>query len=214
MKIAARSTRFHQYKEGASMKQALLLAALAGMALNAVAQTAAQTPAKPAKNSAVERGKYLVAIGGCHDCHTPKVFGPQGPKLDMAKLLSGHPAAAPTPAVPPGVLGPTQWGAMTTGDLTAWAGPWGISYSANLTPDATGLKGWTPDIFIKAMRTGKHMGEGRPILPPMPWEGIGQLTDSDLKAVFAYLQSLKPISNSVPPPVAPTGAPGGAPAGK
>jgi hypothetical protein len=60
-------------------------------------------------------------------------------------------------------------------------------------------------VFIKAMRTGKHMGAGRPILPPMPWPGIGLLTDDDLKAVFAYLHSLKPINNMVPPPTPPAG---------
>jgi len=97
-------------------------------------------------------------------------------------------------------------GAITTNDLTAWAGPWGVSFARNLTPDiATGIGSWTEAIFIKALRTGKDMGEGRAILPPMPWPGIGQSTDADLKAMFAYLMSLKPIENAVPDPISPAG---------
>ncbi|HZQ59913.1 MAG TPA: diheme cytochrome c-553, partial [Casimicrobiaceae bacterium] len=88
-------------------------------------------------------------------------------------------------------------------DLTAWAGPWGVSYAANLTPDKTGIAGWTVDQFIQAMRTGKHLGVGRPILPPMPWQQIGKLTDRDLRAIYAYLKSLKPIDNQVPAPTPP-----------
>ena len=82
---------------------------------------------------------------------------------------------------------------------TAFAGPWGISYSANLTPDKnTGLGIWTEDMFLKAMKTGKHMGTSREIQPPMPWPWIGKATDEDLKAIFAYLQSIPPIVNHVP----------------
>lgn len=85
-------------------------------------------------------------------------------------------------------------------------GPWGISYSANLTPDTvTGLGAWNQDVFIKTLRTGRHLGQdgGRAILPPMPWEEFSQLTDDDLKSIFTYLQSLPAISNKVPAPVSP-----------
>ena len=83
-------------------------------------------------------------------------------------------------------------------------GPWGISYPANLTPDKeTGTGNWTAERFIKILRTGKHLGEGRPILPPMPWENYAKLKDQDLKDIFAYLQSLKAISNKVPDPTTP-----------
>jgi len=153
--------------------------------------------------TAVGRGERLAEFGGCNDCHTPKRMTSHGPELDKSRLLSGHPAHAPLPAVPRGVVGPTQWGAVTTNDLTAWVGPWGVSFAANLTPDATGLGGWTERQFIQTMRTGKHLGVGRAILPPMPWPGVAALTDRDLKALFAYLQSLKPISNQVPQPIPP-----------
>lgn len=93
---------------------------------------------------------------------------------------------------------------LTTNDNTTWAGPWGVSFAANLTPDKeTGLGYWKAETFIAALRTGKHQGTGRNILPPMPWPGIGQMTDTDLEAVFAYLKTLKPIKNAVPVPLSP-----------
>ena len=154
----------------------------------------------------IERGRYLVNLGGCDHCHSPKIFTPMGPIPDTTRLLSGSPSSSKLPEVPKDLLAPDKWGAVTTNDLTAWAGPWGVSFARNLTPDvATGIGSWTEGIFIKALRTGKDMGEGRAILPPMPWPSIGQSTDTDLKAMFAYLQSLKPIENAVPDPISPAG---------
>lgn len=153
----------------------------------------------------VTRGQYMVMAGGCNDCHSPKVFGPQGPSFDSARLLSGHPAADPLPPVDKKALQPGSW-MLFAPDLTSAVGPWGISYAANLTPDsATGIGAWNEAIFIRALRTGKHMGQetGRPILPPMPWPTIAKMTDEDLKAMFAFLRTLKPISNRVPNPVPP-----------
>jgi mono/diheme cytochrome c family protein len=174
--------------------------------LAAGAACASQQTATQSATSPIERGRYLVAIGGCNDCHTPKVLTSGGLQLDTARLLSGHRATEPPPAIPTGAITPTGWAALTTGDGTAWAGPWGVSFAGNLTPDVSGLGAWTPEIFVKAMRTGKHLGNGRPILPPMPWYGLGQLTDDDLQAVFAYLRSLRAVSNVVPAPIPPTGA--------
>jgi mono/diheme cytochrome c family protein len=171
------------------------------------------TPAPPAATAAApspaERGKYLVTVvGGCEDCHSPKLLGPQGPTIDPTRRLSGHPVADKLPPTPAGAIAPDKFGAVTTNDFTAWVGLWGTSYTANLTPDkATGLGSWTEDMFIKTLRTGKHQGEGRPILPPMPWQNFSQMTDADLKAVWAYLQTLPPIQNPVPDPVPPAGAP-------
>jgi len=151
--------------------------------------------------SQVKRGEYLVMFGACHDCHTPKKMGPTGPELDTERLLSGHPEQMPV-APAPVLQGP--WMAATVGTMTAWSGPWGISYTANLTPDReTGLGAWTEQNFVDTMRTGRHMGRGRPILPPMPWEMIGKLTDQDLKAVFAYLRTIPAVKNRVPQPTPP-----------
>lgn len=159
-----------------------------------------------ARKKIIERGKMLVTLGGCTDCHTPLVMGPKGPMPDEKRFLSGHPADMPVPAVPVEVLGPDKWGAAVSPSMTAWAGPWGISFTRNLTPDmATGIGSWTEAMFIKTLRVGKHMGEGRDLLPPMPWQGIGSIGDDDLKAIFAYLRSIPPVENAVPDPISPTG---------
>jgi mono/diheme cytochrome c family protein len=180
-----------------SLKQTLLLAILGSPVLLLLLAAA------PSRQSVVERGRYLVSIGGCTDCHTPLQMGPNGPAPDLTRFLSGHPADVKLP--PPPDLKDSPWFAATAG-MTAWTGPWGISYAANLTPDTnTGLGIWTEEMFITAMRQGKHMGAGRDILPPMPWQNVATLTDADLKAVFAYLQSLPPIYNPVPNPQPPHG---------
>ena len=151
----------------------------------------------------VEHGAYMVRTMGCNDCHTPWKLGANGPEPDMSRALTGHPENMQLPPAPQLPEGP--WVATVAATQTAWSGPWGVSFTANLTPDTeTGLGDWTDDMFIKTMRTGLHQGKGRPILPPMPWRMIGQLTDNDLKDVFAYLQSLTPVKNRVPAPLDPT----------
>lgn len=154
--------------------------------------------------SPVERGKYLVTVGGCNDCHTPKAITANGPEPDMMRTLSGHPSTDRLAPVPAGLIAPDKWGAVTNNHLTAWAGPWGVSFAINLTPDkTTGLGSWTEEMFVNSLRSGKHQGTGRPILPPMPWNWYRNMTDNDLKAMFAYLQSLPPINNPIPEPLPP-----------
>jgi cytochrome c553 len=157
-----------------------------------------------ASSALIKKGQYLVNLGGCNDCHSPKVFTNIGPEPDTTRLLSGYPANSKLPEVDLSMIGPDKWGGLCTNDLTGWVGPWGASFTANLTPDATtGIGLWTQDMFVKAMRTGKHMGAGRPILPPMPWQNFAHVSDEDLAAIFAYLKSLKPIKNRVPVPIVP-----------
>ena len=157
-----------------------------------------------AETTRVKRGEYIVNTAGCHDCHTPWKMGPNGPEPDMSRMLSGHPETLQMPA-PPAVNQPWQMVASNTN--TAWAGPWGIAYTMNLTPDRnTGLGIWTEDMFIKAIRTGRHMGVSRPINPPMPWAVYRNWTDEDIKSVYAYLRTIPPIVNHIPdyvPPPAP-----------
>lgn len=189
------------------MRNSLLLIALCCTCAVAMAQQPTKRLLSKKDAAAVARGRYLVTVSGCNDCHSPKIFTAQGPQLDRTRLLSGHPANERLPALPAGVVGPGKWGAVASSDMTAWVGPWGTSFAANLTPDPTGIGGWTSEMFIKTMRTGKHMGVGRRILPPMPWAEVGKLSNRDLKAIFAYLKTLRPISNLVPQPIPPAGTP-------
>jgi hypothetical protein len=166
----------------------------------------ATAPAGAPAMSQVERGKLLINGGGCHDSHTPNLMTPRGPEADITNLLSGHPESA---GVPQPFKGEGQpWSTHTNDHLTAWSGAWGVSFAANLTPDQnTGLGIWTEEMFLNALKQGKHMGTARPILPPMPWNWYGQLPDEDLKAMFAYLKSIPAISNRVPVPLDPSGKP-------
>ena len=175
-----------------------LMVTVACTATPDVSTAAAKDPA----SAQLARGKYLVAIGGCNDCHTPLKMGPRGPEPDMSRALTGHPEdlkMPPAPALPPG-----PWIASFAATNTAWAGPWGVSFTSNLTPDKeTGLGDWTEAQFIAAIRTGKHQGKGRAILPPMPYPAYANLVDEELKAIWAYLRSLAPVKNRVPQPIDP-----------
>ena len=167
----------------------------------------ANAPAVASATSQVDRGKMLIIGGGCHDCHTPKKVGPNGPEADMDRMLSGHPESEGVPPPFKPIKG-SPYVIHINGHLTAWSGDWGVSFAANLTPDMnTGLGIWTEDMFLTALKQGKHMGKSRPILPPMPWNWYGQLPDEDLKAMFAYLKSIPPIANRVPIPLGPDGKP-------
>jgi hypothetical protein len=178
-----------------------LVLSVAPMAARKTTPSAAELQ-KDQQTRRVARGQYIVSTAGCHDCHTPWKNGPKGPEPDMTLALSGHPESMKLP--PPPKLGNGPWVWTAAGTNTAFAGPWGVSYTANLTPDKlTGLGIWTEDIFVKTIRSGRHWGVSRPILPPMPWSVYRNLTDEDLKSVFAYLRTIKPIKNQVPEPLPP-----------
>ncbi len=151
-------------------------------------------------------GEHLVTILDCNACHTPKKMTNQGPVHDESLLLSGRPAENPGIEIDRKEI--ESKGLTVTGDLTEWIGPWGVSFAANLTPDDTGLGNWTEDQFMLAIREGKSKGlsGSRTLLPPMPWEMYRHMTDGEIKAVFAYLKTLKPINNIVPPPIPPVTA--------
>ena len=175
---------------------------LTGLLATASVGANQSAPSKASATTRVERGEYLVWAMGCNDCHTPWKMGPKGPEMDMSRRLSGHPSdlkMPPAPALPPG-----PWVSVTAATMTAWAGPWGVSFTANLTPDKeTGLGDWTEEQFIATMKTGRHQGKGRALLPPMPYFNLAGLNDDDIKSVFAYLQSLTPVRNRVPAPIDP-----------
>jgi mono/diheme cytochrome c family protein len=174
--------------------------ALWGMVtLGTAGQSRAEGAAPPAR---VERGRFLVTMGACNDCHTPMKMGQAGPEPDMTRMLSGHPEALAMPPAP--VLPPGPWMAVVSATMTAWSGPWGTSFTANLTPDAeTGLGRWTERNFVDTVRNGRHLGQGRPILPPMPIPVLQTLGDEDLGAIFAYLRTIPAVRNRVPSPLPP-----------
>jgi mono/diheme cytochrome c family protein len=169
-------------------------------ALLAVVSLATSVPAyaQQATNAQVERGRYLVQITGCHDCHSPKI---EGMTPDLKRALSGRPGTTPLRTAAKGEVHASL-------DLTAWQGPWGASVASNLTPDpATGIgTRYNEASFIVTMRTGKKPN-GTMILPPMPSDVYKNMTDDDLKAIFAYLRTIPAIRNAVyaglPAPVAP-----------
>lgn len=156
--------------------------------------------------SQVDWGKHLVTVGACGDCHTPKKMTNMGPVEDSTLLLSGHPANLSDPDVDRKAM--ESKGLVVTSTLTSWVGPWGVSYAGNITSDPTGIGNWTEENFIRCLREGKLKGiaSGRSLLPPMPWPAFRNMTDGELKAIFAYLKSTPPISNVVPQPKAPLSA--------
>lgn len=153
----------------------------------------------------IERGEYLVGIMGCNDCHSPKRMGERGPEIIPELLLSGYPSDRPVVNFDSELI--KEGFAMFYPDLTAAAGPWGISFAGNLTPDETGIGNWTEEQFKKALTQGKLKGmdDGRMLLPPMPWVNYVNLKDEDIHAMFSYLKSIDPVSNVVPAPVPPSG---------
>jgi mono/diheme cytochrome c family protein len=154
------------------------------------------------KQQQIARGEYLVEIMGCHDCHTPAKLGPNGPEADRTRALSGHPEEMVMPPAPP-AKGP--WIASIAATFTAFASPGGTVFTRNLTPDKeTGLGDWTVEEFIATMKTGRERGKGRPVLPPMPVQNLRALSDTDIRSLFAYLQSIPAIKNRVPNPIEPT----------
>jgi hypothetical protein len=187
----------------------LLGGALAYSCQPSTDDTTTSTDAVPAMSAqdSIKRGEYLTYMSGCQDCHSPKIFTAEGRMLfDSTRLMSGHPASEALPAITDrGMLAPGQW-LLFNGGITAYVGPWGTSYAANLTPHASGIGEWSFEQFKNVLTKGKFKGmdNGRPIMPPMPWENFRHMEDADMRAIWAYLRSLPPIDNVVPAYTPPT----------
>ncbi|HEX2833165.1 MAG TPA: diheme cytochrome c-553 [Thermoanaerobaculia bacterium] len=184
---------------------AMVVATLAVIvAANASRTAEAPTmPKKMTKAQQIERGRYMVTIGGCHDCHTPWILQPDGkPGPDMSRALSGHPQDFRITS--PAQLSSDRFAVAIAPTNTAYSGAWGVSFAANLTPDRlTGTGIWTFDTFKNTIRRGRHWGVSRPLLPPMPWFNYRHMTDEDLEAVWVYTRTLKPVHNQVQEPLPP-----------
>ena len=176
----------------ALIRRGWLWASAAGMAallLTGTGQAQQRAGGAPAAGASVDRGMYLVSITGCHDCHSPKT---QGMTPDPARLLSGRPSTTKMPSKADGEIHASL-------DFTAFWGPWGQTVASNLTPDAaTGLpgRGYNEKTFLQTMRTGKKPN-GTAVMPPMPVEVYQNLSDDDLRSIWMYLQTLKPVRNAV-----------------
>ncbi|GAP35903.1 c-type cytochrome [Piscinibacter sakaiensis] len=134
---------------------ALLALLAATLTTGALAQTGGGDAA------AVERGRYLVKITGCNDCHTP-----------------GYTARA-------GQVPEKDW---LVGDALGWQGPWGTTYAPNLRRYFAGL---SEAQWLQHARTMQWR-------PPMPWFGLRDMTDADLKAVYAYVRAAGPAGEPAP----------------
>jgi mono/diheme cytochrome c family protein len=173
---------------------------------DAKTETAAVQPPKEnfaGYESQVKWGEHLVTVSACHDCHSPKDYSKPGSGLDSNHLLSGY-IGSPVPGVNKKDAQTKGW--AVTSDLTSWVGPWGVAFAANLTSDdSTGIGKWKEERFIYAIRNGKYngMASDRNLIPVMPWVMYREMTDEELKAIFSYLKSTKPVRNKVPPPVPP-----------
>jgi mono/diheme cytochrome c family protein len=132
-----------------------------------------------AQQAQAERGKYLVSIAGCNDCHTPGYFFG---KPDMSRYLGGSEVGFEIPGL-------------------------GVFHGPNLTPDPeTGLGNWNIGQIVTALQTGKRP-DGRELAPTMPWRAFANLTQDDVTAIAVFLKSLPPVKNKVPGPFGPNEKP-------
>jgi mono/diheme cytochrome c family protein len=134
---------------------------LVGAIAIAALVTAAMRDRRASDLNDVERGRYLVKIGGCNDCHTP-----------------GY-------AISAGKVEEKLW---LTGDAVGWRGPWGTTYASNLRLLAQTM---TEDRFMKRARSEQ-------LRPPMPWFNVRDMTDEDVKAIYAYIKHLGPGGKAAP----------------
>jgi mono/diheme cytochrome c family protein len=129
-----------------------------------------------AQQSQIDRGKYLVTIAGCNDCHTPGYFFG---KPEMSRFLGGSEVGFEIPGH-------------------------GVFHGPNLTPDKeTGLGNWTIEQIVTAFQTGKRP-DGRELAPIMPWRAFANLTKDDATAIAMFLKSIPPVKNKVPGPFGPS----------
>ena len=150
------------------MKRCIWIVAMVVMSLLIGTASAQRKDAKKLSAEAA-RGKYLVQIAGCNDCHTPG-YGASGGKVDEKLWL--------------------------TGDELGWRGPWGTTYASNLR---LGVKDMTADQFVTVARSK--------LRPPMPWFNLRDMSDRDVKAIYAYLKHLGPAGKLAPQYVPPDKTP-------
>jgi mono/diheme cytochrome c family protein len=155
---------------------AILAAPLIALAIASCSKPATQENATTAApEDSIARGRYLVTLAGCNDCHTPGYF-----------------------------YGAPDTTRMLSGSEVGWLTPLGTAYARNITPDSTtGIGTWTSEQIVTAIRTGQRPDASHILLPPMPWPDFSHLTDKDAYAIAAYLKSIPAVSHRVPDIVPP-----------
>lgn len=155
-----------------------------------------------AHEESVKRGNYLVNIMDCHACHSPKIMTPNGPVPDPARLFAGFDSSKPLEELNPEEIEVSKKWVLFNGDQTAVVGPWGTSFAGNISSSETGIGTWSFEQFKKALTQGKYKGldNTRTLLPPMPWPMYKHLNDQDVRAIYDYLKTTKPVENVVPAP--------------
>jgi mono/diheme cytochrome c family protein len=148
----------------------LTLAAALGAAAGAFPFVALPASADDAQ---IARGRYLVVISGCSDCHTP---GALLGSPDMKRYLGGSDVGFSIPGA-------------------------GVFVGQNLTPDKeTGIGSWTSDQIVTTIRTGTTP-DGRTLSPVMPYPALSHLTDEDAQAVAAFLKSIPAVDHKNAGPI-------------
>lgn len=120
---------------------------------------------EPDLSTPVKRGKYLVGVIGCTDCHTPQ--DDHGQPIPGLEFAGGQ----------------------------VFQGPWGRVASANITQDPSGIPYYDQSLFTQVFRTG--FVRARKLNQIMPWANFRGLTDEDTAAIFAYVQTFKPVKHVV-----------------
>lgn len=159
-----------------SWKAAVLALALALLVGTGMLATQSLDAGAASRSSAeIARGQYLTTIMDCAGCHTP---GALAGKPDFERRLAGSAIGF---ALPGG----------------------GVVYPKNITPDTeTGLGHWSEEDIARAVRQGQSR-DGRVLIPVMPWPSYAVLTESDARAIGAYLKSVPPVRFEVPRDVRP-----------
>jgi hypothetical protein len=173
----------------------LLALCVAGLAAFLFVRPPAPAPTPvAAAPTPIERGRYLVTAMACGDCHSPH---DQTGRPIKGLEYSGHPHDAPLPQWDPELL---KKGSVATiaPTLTAFAGPFGVAVAPNLTPDLETGMVVSAEGLIESWRSGKHWKFNRPVLPPMPIQSYGSLTDEDIRAIYSFLMSLPAVKNETP----------------
>jgi mono/diheme cytochrome c family protein len=158
------------------MSRTVFRLGLAGMAFATFVMSSGKAVSQTTE---IERGKYLVTLGVCTDCHTPGYFFG---KPDTARHLGGSEVGFEIPGL-------------------------GVFYGPNLTPDQdTGLGRWSTEDIATAITKGRRP-DGRELAPIMPWHAFANLTRQDVLAIASFLKSLPPVKNKVPGPFGPNEKP-------